>query len=162
MTKLHVGCGKINLRGYESLDVISYPHITYNCSASVIPCEDKRFSEVYSRHFLEHLDWWDAIVVVKEWRRVLSDDGVVICIVPNLEFHAKQLFMEGNSAYVKKTNLEHAIASFYGWSDRKHPYMAHRFGYTPKTLAKLFDSNGFISTTECKREHEITLSANKK
>ena len=160
--KLHVGCGKIVLPGYKNLDVIQYPHVDYCCDAKCVPCSNETFNEIYSRHFLEHLDWWDAVIVVKEWHRLLVNNGKVICIVPNLEFHAKQLLLGGQSQYIKKTNLEHAIAGFYGWSDSKHPYMAHRYGYTPKTLAELFDANGFRSISECKKEHEITLIANKK
>ena len=46
--------------------------------------------EIYSCHFLEHLPLQKAIALLEECRRVLSSEGKLRIIVPDLVFHARR------------------------------------------------------------------------
>jgi len=136
--KLHVGCGPLIKEGYKHQDVVNLPHIDYNSVAWSINEADNSFDEIFSRHFFEHLHPWEAQDTLKEWCRVLTSDGMIVMSLPNLEFHIKQFNMPGNSEILPaKTNMEHAMASIYGWPNRERPWMAHGWGYTAHSLRVL-------------------------
>jgi predicted SAM-dependent methyltransferase len=98
----------------------------------------------------EHLDPNEAVTTLKEWHRVLIVGGTINLIVPDLEFHCKQLL---ERADIQK-ELNHALAGFYGWRDERrggHAYDAHKWGYTEKTMASLLREYGFRDIT---RKHD--------
>lgn len=137
--KLHVGCGKIIKAGYKHQDIVDYPHIDYRSPSWEIDEGDNVFDEIFSRHFFEHLHPWEAEDTLKEWHRVLKKDGIIVMSLPDLDFHIKQFHAIGDSELMarKVSNRDHALAGLYGWCDRKHPWMAHRWGYTRESLKVL-------------------------
>ena len=138
--KLYVGCGPQKLKGYMHLDIVSYPHVDFQCPAQKIPVSNGYFDEIYSRHLVEHFYPWEAKDAIREWYRVLKDDGVVKMVLPDLEFSARQLLQGGMSQRLPtKTNYEHAMAGLYGWVSEAKPFMAHHWGYTRKTLSDLVE-----------------------
>jgi len=160
--KLEIGSGKKPREGYQHLDIDPKAlHVEYPYPAWKIPEEADTFEEIYARHFLEHLTPDLAIITLKEWRRVLMPKGIIHVIVPNLEFHAKQLLMPGKSPFVKASNFEHAMAAFFGWQRKGENYY-HYWGYTSKSLVEFFNVNGFKVTEliNC-RECDIELKATK-
>jgi predicted SAM-dependent methyltransferase len=133
--KLHVGCGPKKLDGYRHQDVLAYGHVDYVSPAWSNPEPNETFDEVYARHLLEHLYPWEASRTLTEWHRILKPDGILHLLVPDLEFHCRQLTMEGPSPINPEiSNFDHAMAGFYGWVKEDQLYMAHRWGYTRKTL----------------------------
>ena len=160
--KLEIGSGKHSRRGYEHLDIDrNAPHVEYIGPAWNVPTKDNIFEEIYARHFLEHLSPEEADDTIIEWRRVLRVDGIIHVIVPNLEFHAKQLLMKGNSKFVNGSNFRHAMAAFFGWQGRGDNHY-HYWGYTPKSLVELFDKHGFKNTKLIKcRECDIEIKVQK-
>lgn len=61
-------CGDI-----QKIDVIA--------KADVLPFDDSTQDYVLSSHLLEHC--WDPIFTIAEWKRVLVDEGLIVCIVPH-------------------------------------------------------------------------------
>ena len=66
------------------------------CSAINLPFKDKSFGCVFSSSVLEHLE--DKNAVLREMRRVLKDDGIIVCNVPTymesiFEFPATYLYI---------------------------------------------------------------------
>jgi len=80
-----------------------------------LPLQSQTVEEIYSRHFFEHLTPSEADRTLIEWRRVLKLDGKIRMIIPNLLYHCKQIFIEGQSEFVKESNFNHALYSIYGW-----------------------------------------------
>lgn len=144
--KLHVGCGKRKLAGYQHQDIVQYAHVDFCCPSWKVPVADGVYDEIYSRHMFEHLYPWEAQDTLNEWKRILKSGGRVVMIVPDLGFHAKQLFLPGDSAFRHRptTNFDHALAGFYGWVSSKEKYMAHHWGYTRDSLVALL-SNSFVN-----------------
>ena len=104
---LEVGPGKIpycNPETTETLDKFTdngdatfRPDIISD--ASIIPRPDNHFDYVFSSHVLEHMQ--DTIGALKEWIRVIKDNGVLVLLLP----HADRTF----DRYRNKTSLEHHI-----------------------------------------------------
>jgi 2-polyprenyl-3-methyl-5-hydroxy-6-metoxy-1,4-benzoquinol methylase len=85
---LDVGCGKAELKNYLNegqeyfgIDLI-YP-TTCDVSYEQFPFEDKTFDTVVISEVLEHLE--NPTHALKECRRVLKDDGLLLGSIPNIE-----------------------------------------------------------------------------
>ena len=75
----NVVCTELNA---DRLVQESHPNIRYQiCDAEALPFEEGKFDLVYSSNLLEHLP--QPEVALTEMYRVLSDDGVMVHIVPN-------------------------------------------------------------------------------
>ena len=139
--KLEVGAGKSPTPGYTHQDIAPGPCIEIVRPAWDTGLEAESVEEVYSRHFLEHLRPPDADRTMVEWMRVLKSRGHLHIIVPNLAFHAQQLFRQGQSEFVDETNCMHAMYSIYGWPGE---HMEHKWGYTRDSLWYLLQRHGFL------------------
>lgn len=151
--KLNVGSGKNKVPGYINLDVRPEvkPDIVHDLTQP-LPYDKDVIIEIYCRHVLEHFNRHVAVKIVNDFYRVLKPKGVLKVIVPNLEFHAKQLL--GTSKSRQRNQLEHAMAGFYGWETNKAggPFSRHLWGYTTHTIRELLKIAGFhnlqLQTTE--------------
>ena len=93
---------------------------------------------------LEHLDPNEARATLCHWFELLAGDGVVHIIVPDIEFHARQLLGMASSHFTDQ--VMHAFAGFWGWRDEARggdSEDAHRWGYTAQTLFQLLSECGF-------------------
>jgi predicted SAM-dependent methyltransferase len=84
-TKLHVGSGPVLLQGWINVDNQPYPGIDHVLDVTKgLPFEGLEF--IFAEHFIEHLDYRDALALLRECRRVLRDDGVLRLSTPNLDW----------------------------------------------------------------------------
>jgi hypothetical protein len=157
--KLNVGCGETKIEGYRHCDIVAFPHIDYVCNAWEIPIPRGSVEEIYSRHMLEHLDLPHAKICLCYWLDLLVIGGVARVIIPDLEFHCRQIFMAGKSEFVDASNFDHAMAGFYGWSGGgSDERMRHRWGYTGKSIEGLMRECGF-SEVKVSRPRACDLEA---
>ena len=83
--KLDIGCGKYKRDGFVGLDIEPLEGVDYllDLSSSFLPFKDNSVNEVYSNHFLEHLDI-DAITrLLEEIHRVCKRGAKVEIRVPH-------------------------------------------------------------------------------
>ena len=86
--------------------------------------DDKVFDTIYSSHTLEHISYWnDLIPTLKEWGRVLKDDGRILVSVPNLDVLCSQ-FSDSATTPKQRYNLMRII---YG--GQYHEYDYHYGGF---------------------------------
>ena len=94
---------------YKQVDIRKLPKIDFVCNAweidTLVP--KNSVSDVYSRHFFEHLTFHQGSLTLKSWFKILKPGGRVEMILPNMMFHIKQ--------WLDKSNQEHANAGFWGW-----------------------------------------------
>ena len=82
--KVHLGCGKRYLSGFVHVDLIDAPHIDYQHDVRTLPMfSDGSVELIYACHVLEYFDRSEALEVLQEWRRVLSEGGVLRLAVPD-------------------------------------------------------------------------------
>ena len=146
MTKLLIGCGDIKLKGFINVDIRKTIATDIVSPAwDVTDVRPRSVDVIYSRHTLEHLDPNDARIALSHWLELLKDDGHIHVIVPDMEFHAKQL-LGMTKADKFNDQLQHAYAGFQGWRDESRGGSkedAHKWGYSENMLFSELKSAGF-------------------
>ena len=84
--KLHLGCWHRNIPGFINVDLCDMPHIHYKSSIDNLSMFDDESAElIYSSHSFEYFDRFEAVNVIKEWRRVLKMGGILRLAVPDFD-----------------------------------------------------------------------------
>lgn len=95
-----------------------------------------------SIHVLEHFYLWEAIPLLKEWKRVLKPGGKLVVEVPCMD----KVF----SHIVHRMNKGESPDPVYSWlpiwgdPKYKRPEMGHKWGYSMIDLKGLLEKAGFV------------------
>jgi predicted SAM-dependent methyltransferase len=132
--KLHLGCGSMIIPGYVNCDLYN-KDAEVKCDAKNLPYEDDSVDEVLSMHLIEHFDFYEAFDVLKEWKRVLKEDGKLHLETPNL--------LTTCEAFIKasETDRVNLYGQFFAipWV----PGEIHKFLYTETQLRWTLEQVGF-------------------
>jgi hypothetical protein len=145
--RLHIGCASVRKKDFINIDV--RPTVATDIVTpawNLTQFSDNSVSLIYSRHMIEHLEPGEALQSLADWHRVLSADGLLHIICPDLMFHARQLIGQSTST-ITSNQFNHAMAGFYGWkkADRGGAeFDAHRWGYTCESLTRALLDVGFV------------------
>ena len=151
-TKLEFGCGRSRLKpGFVGVDIRKCRHVKYVCKAWEIVnfIEEGTVTEIYSRHFFEHLTFIQADLTLKAWKHILISKGYLQIIVPDIRYHITQFlnpnYLEPAEANTKWTVIEHAQAGFWGWQreGRTEIWDVHKSGYDFRCLKMKLQEHGF-------------------
>lgn len=175
-TVLHVGCGPLDPRGVPHpafrqgawievrLDI--NPDVVPDILASITdmsPVPSARYDAVYSAHNIEHLYSHEVVPALMEFHRVLAPGGFVVIRTPDLqtvaEFAARGLLEE--TLYESPAGPIAALDIFFGHRAsvaQGNFFMAHKTGFTAKTLAEKLQAAGFAQV-EVRRLDNIELEA---
>lgn len=161
MIALHVGCGSrcattlhSAFRGPEwtevrlDIDPNAEPDIV--ASITDMPMiREQSVDAVFSSHNLEHLEAFEVPLALAEFHRVLRPGGVLLVTLPDLEGVAK-LIVEGKleeTVYQSPAGPVAPLDILYGF----RPFqvaggnsMAHRMGFTMKSLGARLCEAGFV------------------
>ncbi len=159
--KLNIGAGSTRREGFLSVDVRAdaMPDIVSD-AWGLETIDDGSVDEIYTRHMLEHLDPNDARRTLARWFQALRSGGTLNIVVPDLEFHCRQLL--GSSFSTFADQQAHAFAGFFGWRDESrggNREDAHRWGYTERTMTALLSEFGYrqiarqLSGIDCEPWH---------
>lgn len=148
MVNLHIGCANIRLDNFINIDIRKTDATDIVSPAWKIPgIKNSTVNTIYSRHMLEHLDPNDARLTLKHWFSLLKEEGYLNIIVPDIEFHSKQLLGISKSKAFGDEQL-HSFAGFWGWRDENkggNREDAHKWGYTEFSLTRELENAGFKS-----------------
>jgi predicted SAM-dependent methyltransferase len=139
--KLNLGCGDLLLEGFINCDLFN-SSADIKCDVKKLPFEDNSIEEIYSSHVIEHFNFFEAFEVLKEWKRVLKENGWLIIETPDLLASCKK-FVESN---------EQERISMYGHFFAK-PWIEgeiHKFLYTEIQLRWTLEQLGFRNITKQK------------
>lgn len=144
--KLNLGCGDKILPGYVNVDVVESrrglkPDVICDLH-KLTPFEDNSADEILSVHVVEHFWRWEVADVLKEWVRVLRPGGKMIVECPNLLSACREFLANPDMASGPGPEGQRTMWVFYGDPAWKDPYMIHRWGYTPLSLARLMAEAG--------------------
>lgn len=157
---LHVGCGEPNPQKLpEMFRNDAWQEVRLDINEAVKPdivasmidmhmVEDNSFDALYSSHNVEHLFRHQVPVALKEFFRVLKPEGKFVVTLPDVQ---------AVSAFIAEGTLDEALYQspagpiapidiLYGWTKsiaEGNHFMAHKTGFTAKTLAKHMLSAGF-------------------
>jgi predicted SAM-dependent methyltransferase len=109
---------------------------------------DNSYDALYSSHNLEHLFPHEVPVAVREFARVLTPDGFAVMRMPDLQSVAALIAEDKleDAAYMSAAGPITPLDMTYGLrvalANGNH-YMAHKTGFTQKTLLHYLVANGF-------------------
>jgi predicted SAM-dependent methyltransferase len=163
-TVLNVGCGyplrqKLHrhFHGPEwreirlDLDPAVQPDIV--CSITDIsPVAADWVDAVWSSHNLEHLQRHEVPLALAEFLRVLKPHGLLLLTLPDLQQVARLVAEDRleQSAYVSQSGPITPLDMIFGHTSslaRGNQFMAHRSGFTARSLHKLLIEAGFVEVT---------------
>jgi len=84
--KLNIGGGPKNLEGFINIDFVTYPNVQRQVIANILDSAfipDKAAAHIHSNHVIEHLTHTEIINQLREWHRILKDEGLLTIRCPN-------------------------------------------------------------------------------
>ena len=158
---LHVGCGSATIANMPAgFQDGSWREVRFDINPNVRPdiigtitdmnaVESDSVDALYSSHNIEHVFAHEVNAVLAEFKRVIKPDGFVAVTCPDLEAVAKHI-AEGrleDPLYISPSGPISPLDIFYGHGAaiaRGEVYMAHRTGFTAKTLGEHARAAGFV------------------
>lgn len=147
--KLNLGCGDKILDGFINVDVVQdragkKPDIISNLNDLSIFQNDYA-DEIMAIHVVEHFWRWEIEDVLKEWVRVLKPGGCMILECPNLISACHEFLKNPDVNSMGGPEGQRSMWVFYGDPAWRDPFMMHRWGYTPNSLATLMHHCGLVN-----------------
>jgi SAM-dependent methyltransferase len=163
-TVLNVGCGyplrqrlHRHFHGPEwreirlDLDPAVQPDIV--CSITdMSPVATDSVDAIWSSHNLEHLQRHEVPLALAEFIRALKPNGLLLLTLPDLR-QVAQLVVEDrleDPAYTSQSGPITPLDMIFGHTPslaRGNPFMAHRTGFTVRTLHRVLAEAGFADIT---------------
>jgi SAM-dependent methyltransferase len=158
-TCLHVGCGPLNKSHLKGFSGPEWREIRFDIDPQARPDIEGTLTDmhavatasvdaVYSSHNIEHVYPHEVHAVLREFHRVLTEDGIVVLTCPDLrsvcEAVVNDKLME--PLYVSPMGPIAPLDILYGHRgsvERGKIYMAHKTGFTYSTLNAAFFEAGF-------------------
>jgi SAM-dependent methyltransferase len=171
---VNVGCGPLNgsklpgyFNGWQQLrvdvDAAVKPDILADLTdLSAIP--DGSADAVWASHCVEHLYEHEVAPALREFRRVLRDDGFACVIVPDLQTVASYLVADRlhEPLYESEAGPVTAHDILFGFGAAiasGRTAMAHRCGFTPGMLRRCFEKLPFGEVLLRRRSAALELVA---
>lgn len=165
---LHVGCGqKRKDRTTRALAGPDWQEVRLDIDPAVRPdilgtmtdmgaVPSASFDALFSSHNIEHLYPHEVPVALGEFRRVLKADGIAVVTCPDLQGIAALVADDRleEPAYVSPAGPIAPLDMLYGHRPalaRGNLYMAHRTGFTARTLRDALQQAGFAAVLVARR-----------
>ena len=116
------------------------------------PVAAETIDAVWSSHNLEHLQRHEVPLALGEFIRVLKPHGLLLLTLPDLQ-QVAQLIVEDrleDHAYYSSSGPITPLDMMFGHTAslaRGNPFMAHRTGFTARTLQKVLVGAGFVEVS---------------
>ena len=112
--------------------------------------ESEQFDAIFSSHNLEHLYPHDVPTALAEFKRVLKPTGFALIIVPDLQRVGELIAADKleDPAYMSPSGPICPVDMLYGFRKSLaagNLFMAHKMGFTRKTIAQYFLRAGFAA-----------------
>jgi predicted SAM-dependent methyltransferase len=169
-TFLHVGCGpKRKDKTTRGFNTPEWTELRFDIDETVNPdilgtmldmsgVESGSVDAVFSSHNIEHVYPHEVVVALREFLRVLKPDGFLVVTCPDLQsvcaLIAEDKLVE--PAYESPAGPIAPIDILYGHRlsmMKGNLFMAHRCGFTQRTLTGTLTEAGFANTASMRRQH---------
>jgi SAM-dependent methyltransferase len=158
-TLLHVGCGVLNKSDLKGFNNDNWKEIRFDIDKDVSPdivgtmtdmksVETASFDALYSAHNIEHIYPYQVPIALREFYRVLKEDGIVVIKCPDLQRVCEAVVQDKllEPLYDSPGGPISPIDALYGWRARIEEgkeYMAHKGGFTYSVLNGALYEAGF-------------------
>jgi predicted O-linked N-acetylglucosamine transferase (SPINDLY family)/ubiquinone/menaquinone biosynthesis C-methylase UbiE len=160
-TVLHVGCGPADIRAlpqlfqrrWQEIRLDIDPNVAPDVVASMLdmsPVETASVDAVYSSHNIEHLHPHEVEGALREFKRVLKPEGMLVVTCPDLQSVCALVAEDKleDAAYISPAGPISPIDILYGHRPAMaagNLYMAHKTGFTAKSLERALKEIGFAT-----------------
>ena len=134
--KIDIGSGDNPKLGYIHVDIQPIEHVDIVAAADDLGLQTSSVAEIYSSHLAEHFTNEEFDKVLKEWRRVLKNGGILTIKCPDILTVCDKLLN-------KNVEYHLGVSWIYGGHRTKWDY--HYWGYTFDTLKKKLEKIGFTN-----------------
>ena len=158
-TFLHVGCGPVNKSGIPGFRNDSWKEIRFDIDKNVKPDIEGTLTDmsqvasgsvdaIYSSHNIDHVYPHEVPIVLNEFFRVLSDDGIAVVICPDLQSVSESVVNDKlcDPLYISPEGPISPIDFIYGNREvikKGNEYMVRKCGFTYSVLDNFFSHAGF-------------------
>jgi len=159
-TFLHVGCGHYTKSQAPGFNNDNWKEIRFDIDKNVNPDIEGTLTDmslvktgsvdaVYSAHNIEHIYPHEVPFALKEFYRVLKDDGIVVITCPDLQGVCEAVVKDRLLEPLYETPAGDKISPIdilYGWRKdlaKGNEHMAHKGGFTYTSLNTSFFEAGF-------------------
>jgi len=159
-TFLHVGCGQYTKFQTKGFNNDNWKEIRFDIDKNVNPdiegtltdmslVKTRSVDAVYSSHNIEHIYPHEVPIALKEFYRVLKDDGIVVITCPDLQGVCEAVVNDRllEPLYETPEGVKVSpIDILYGYRKdvaKGNEYMAHKGGFTYTSLNTSFFEAGF-------------------
>jgi SAM-dependent methyltransferase len=173
---LHVGCGpKHKAQTTAGFNTPTWKEIRLDIDPSVMPdiigtmtdmsaVASGSIDAIYSSHNIEHLYAHEVPIALAEFQRVLKPGGFAVITCPDLQSVAALVAQDRlqEPAYISRAGPIAPHDTLYGHGTAMaagNLYMAHRCGFTRRTLIETLQRAGFGCTAAMQRARAFDLWA---
>jgi SAM-dependent methyltransferase len=158
-TFLHVGCGPQKKSQIQGFNKDSWKEIRFDIDKNVNPdivgtltdmksVETGSVDAIYSSHNIEHIFPHEVPIALKEFYRVLKEDGIVVITCPDLQSAGEAIVQDKlfESLYESTMGSVTAFDILYGHRKTTadgNVFMIHKGGFTYSSLNSSFFKAGF-------------------
>jgi len=158
-TFLHVGCGPQNESKIKGFNNDNWKEIRFDINKDVNPdiegtltdmklVKTESVNAVYSSHNIEHIYPHEVPIALKEFYRVLKEDGIVVITCLDLQSVCEAVAQDKllEPLYESPLGPISPIDILYGYRKdlaKGKEYMAHKGGFTYSSLNTSFFEAGF-------------------
>ena len=158
-TFLHVGCGPQNKSSCLGFNNDNWKEIRFDIDKNVKPdivgtltdmklVETGSVDAVYSSHNIEHIFPHEVPIALREFYRVLKEDGIVVITCPDLQSAGEALTQDKlfETLYEGHDGPVTAFDVLFGHRETTadgNVFMIHKGGFTYSLLDKAFYEAGF-------------------
>ncbi len=136
--KLNLGSRDRNMEGFKNMDIEKHPGVDYVGDVSDLSrFKDGSIEEIYASNILEHFPAVRTVEVLKEWNRVLEDDGRLLISVPDFK-RCAELYLE--------YGLQDWIVNML-WGDQEYETAFHYTGFDHNRMLRLLAQANFKTAT---------------
>ena len=158
-TFLHVGCGRKNKSQIRGFDNENWKEIRFDIDKNVNPdiegtttdmklVDTGSVDAVYSSHNIEHIFPHEVPIALREFYRVLKEDGIVVITCPDIQSVGEALTQDKLFETLYESPMGPVTAFDILYGHRKttvdgNIFMVHKGGFTYSTLDTKFKEAGF-------------------
>ena len=158
-TFLHVGCGLQNISSCFGFNNDNWKEIRLDFDKNVNPdvvgtltdmksVETGSVDAVYSSHNIEHIFPHEVPIALREFYRVLKEDGIVVITCPDIQSVGEAVAQDKLHETLYESPIGPVTAFDILYGHRKttldgNIFMIHKGGFTYSTLDKAFLETGF-------------------
>jgi predicted SAM-dependent methyltransferase len=109
---LNIGCGELIQPKWINIDFQPRSGAFYFNALNPLPLDDASVKHIHAEHFLEHLEYSDAVRFLCECKRVLKIGGTMRIIVPDAEKYIRAYASNDTAFFERLKDLGGASEAF--------------------------------------------------